>query len=340
MKKYNHVIMVILLACILTSGTVGYLLLFPQFFPKKTTNIYIDRDDTADSIYNKVKETGCGNAIWLFHWLISRPDFKKNIHTGCYRIRPHDSNFILYRRISRGHQTPVNLTIGSVRTLGNLAASIGKQLMIDSTDIAHLMNDSSYQMKLGFTYETEPCLFIPDTYQVYWNISTTELFEKMKKEYHHFWNKDRLNLANSIGLTPNEVTTIASIVDEETNNNTEKPMIAGLYINRLHQNLPLQADPTVKFALKDFALKRISNANLSIDSPYNTYRRTGLPPGPIRIPSQKGINSVLHYVRHNYIYMCAKGDFSGTHAFASNYNEHIKNARLYWKELNKRKIFK
>ena len=162
----------------------------------------------------------------------------------------------------------------------------------------------------------------------------------MKDEHERFWNKDRLSQATAIGMTPEEVSTLASIVEEETNNNEEKPMVAGLYINRLHQDMPLQADPTIKFALQDFGLRRITNENLKVNSPYNTYINTGLPPGPIRIPSKKGIDSVLNYTKHNYIYMCAKEDFSGTHNFASNYADHMANARKYWKALNERKIFK
>lgn len=183
------------------------------------------------------------------------------------------------------------------------------------------------------------CLFIPETYQVYWDMSVEDFFKRMRKEHQRFWNQKRLDQAKAIGMTPEEVCTLASIVEEETNNNPEKPMVAGLYINRLHAGMPLQADPTVKFALQDFGLRRITNDHLTIDSPYNTYRNPGLPPGPIRIPSPVGLDAVLNHAKHNYIYMCAKEDFSGTHNFASNYADHMKNARKYWKALNERKIF-
>ena len=188
--------------------------------------------------------------------------------------------------------------------------------------------------------ENLPSLFIPDTYQVYWDISAEQFVERMQKEHSRFWNEERKQKAQAAGMTPEEVCTLASIVEEETNNNAEKPTVAGLYINRLHKGMPLQADPTVKFALQDFQLKRISNKHLTVDSPYNTYRNIGLPPGPIRIPTPAGLDAVLNYEKHDYIYMCAKEDFSGTHNFASNYTEHMKNARKYWKALNERKIFK
>ena len=169
-------------------------------------------------------------------------------------------------------------------------------------------------------------------------MSADELIERMRKEHERFWNKERLAQATAIGMTPEEVSTLASIVEEETNNNEEKPMVAGLYINRLHKDMPLQADPTIKFALQDFGLRRITNEHLKIDSPYNTYINIGLPPGPIRIPSKKGIDSVLNYTKHNYIYMCAKEDFSGTHNFAVTAAQHQANARRYQQALNRRKI--
>lgn len=322
------------------TGTIYYFLFAPQFHPQKTTYIYIDRDDTIDSIYNKVKNQGHPTSFKGFLWMAKYRDYPRNIHTGRYAIHPGENVYHVFSRLYRGYQDPINLTIGSVRTLDRLARSIGKQLMIDSAEVAKVMNDSLFQHKLGYNKETIPCLFIPETYQVYWDMSVTDLFERMQKEHQKFWNQERLNKATAIGMTPTEVCTLASIVEEETNNNPEKPMVAGLYINRLHSDMPLQADPTIKFALQDFGLRRITNAHLSVDSPYNTYRNLGLPPGPIRIPSPIGLDAVLNYVKHDFIYMCAKEDFSGTHNFASNYADHMKNARKYWNALNERKIFK
>ncbi|MEG1562443.1 MAG: endolytic transglycosylase MltG [Bacteroides sp.] len=324
---------------ILGIATAYYYLFYPQFHPNEKVYVYVDRDDTADSIYNKVKATGRVNHFDGFRWMAHFRDFEHNLHTGRYLIRPQDNVYHVYSRLSRGAQEPINLTIGSVRTLDRLARSIGKQLMIDSAEIAKPLFDSLYQKKMGYTAETMPCLFIPETYQVYWNLSAEEFMERMQKEHKKFWNSTRLAKAKSMNMTPEEVCTLASIVEEETNNDTDKAMVAGLYLNRLHAGMPLQADPTVKFALQDFALRRISNENLKTQSPYNTYINIGLPPGPIRIPSPKGIDSVLNHVKHNYIYMCAKEDFSGTHNFSANYAQHMINARKYWKALNERKIF-
>ena len=322
------------------AGTVYYYLFAPQFHPKKTVYIYIDRDDTADSIYNKVKTYGHPTTLTGFRWLAKYRQLEKTIHTGRYPIRPGDNAYHVYSRLSRGYQEPINLTIGSVRTLDRLARSVARQLMIDSAEIAAPLFDPAFQQQLGYSPETMPCLFIPETYQVYWDMSAEEFFERMQKEHQKFWNQERLDKATAIGMTPTEVCTLAAIVEEETNNNPEKPMVAGLYINRLHTGMPLQADPTIKFALQDFGLRRITNAHLAVESPYNTYLNTGLPPGPIRIPSPIGLDAVLNHTKHNYLYMCAKEDFSGTHNFASNYAEHMKNARKYWNALNERKIFK
>ena len=192
---------------------------------------------------------------------------------------------------------------------------------------------------MGYNCQTIVCLFLPNTYELYWNISADKLFERMQKEHQHFWNESRLHQAKAIGFTPVEVSIIASIVEEETNQTAERPIVAGLYINRLHRSMPLQADPTIKFALQNFGLKRILNTHLTVDSPYNTYLHAGLPPGPIRIPTPKTLDQVLNYTRHSFLYMCAKEDFSGSHNFASSLAQHQINARKYWNALNKRKIF-
>lgn len=339
-KLFIGLFSIIFIISLATVSITYYYLLYPQFHPVKTIYVYIDRDDTADSIYNKIKANGFPNTLTGFRWMAKFRNLKKTIHTGRYAIHPGDNVHHVYSRISRGHQVPINLTISSVRTLDKFAGNIGKQLMIDSTEIASVLSDSLYIQKMGYDKATIACLFIPETYQVYWNISVDDFFKRIHKEHKKFWNDERLAKAQSIGMTPEEISTLASIVEEETNNNDEKPKVAGLYINRLRIGMPLQADPTIKFALQDFGLRRITNENLQVESPYNTYVNIGLPPGPIRIPTVKGIDSVLNYTKHNYIYMCAKEDFSGTHNFASNYTDHMINARKYWKALNDKKIFK
>jgi UPF0755 protein len=212
--------------------------------------------------------------------------------------------------------------------------------MIDSTQFMTKFNDTAYLAKIGYTPESVPALFIPNTYQMYWNITIDDFFKRMVKENKEFWNTSRLKKANELGLTPIQVSIFASIIEEETNNKTEKPMVAGMYLNRYNAGMPLQADPTIKFAVKNFDLHRVSGAILHVNSPYNTYVNIGLPPGPIRIPMTESIDAVLNRTQHNYFYMCAKNDFSGTHAFATTFAEHKQNARKYWKALNEKNIYK
>lgn len=325
---------------LLISGGVIYYYFFAKAFSlPQSTYLYIDTHDNADSVYAKLCDITPSRQRAGFKWLARYNDYAGHIRTGRYAIYPGDNIYRVYRRLSTGRQTPVRFSFNSIRTPGKFAAVAGKQLMIDSADIASRLHDSLFCARLGFKPETVISMFIPNTYELYWNIGTDDFFKRMQKEYHLFWNDKRRNQAKAIGLTPEEVATLASIVEEETNNPAEKPMVAGLYMNRLHRDIPLQADPTVKFGLQDFGLKRILNNHLRVNSPYNTYIYKGLPPGPIRIPSIQGIESVLNYTRHDYIYMCAKEDFSGTHRFASTYAEHQRNAKKYWKALNGRKIF-
>jgi len=217
--------------------------------------------------------------------------------------------------------------------------------MMDSTDLLRVLRQPQICARYGVDTATVISLFIPNTYDVYWNISPENLLERMQRESRRFWNVDRTAKARELRLSPVQVMTLASIVDEETANEAEKPMVAGMYYNRLMlrnaeypNGMPLQADPTIKFAWKRFDLRRIYNKLLHIDSPYNTYRNAGLPPGPIRIPSVSGIDAVLGLVHHDYLYMCAKEDFSGTHNFARTYREHLANAAKYSKALNERGI--
>jgi UPF0755 protein len=270
--------------------------------------------------------------------LLRHAGYEDHIKTGRYAIKPGEGAITIFRHLRSGQQESLHLTIPEARTMDRLAAVLGKRLMIDSATIASALYSQEVTTKLGYDTCTIAAMFIPNTYDIYWNISIDGLLERMQKEHDRFWNADRKAKAAQIQLTPNEVATLASIIDEETANNAEKPMIAGMYMNRLKENMPLQADPTIKFALKDFALKRIYNKLLKVDSPYNTYVHEGLPPGPIKIASIKGTDAVLNHVNHDYLYMCAKEDFSGTHNFAKTYPEHLKNAAKYTKALNEKGI--
>lgn len=331
----------LLLLFVLTVGGGYFLFLHPHFERQDSpSTIYIYPEDNYDTVSQKLKEFYPNSSFMGFKLLAKYGKYPKNIKTGMYVLENSLTPIQLYRLLSRGYQTPVKLIVSSERLLGKTIKSMGNQLMIDSMQIDSILRDSISLEKIGFTEETLPAFFIPNTYEVYWNISPKELLERLHREYQKFWNKKRIEQASKIGFSPIEIAVLASIVDEETNKNDEKPTIAGLYINRIQRGIPLQADPTIKFALQNFEIRRITNRDLEIESPYNTYLNLGLPPGPIRIPSIKGIDSILYHENHNYIYMCAKDDLSGYHNFASTYSQHMQNARKYWSALNRQKIFR
>lgn len=333
-------------ACLLVVIGIAYLYGFSSFSKKNTTQyVYIDEDDNIDSVYNKVRPIANSIPYQAFHTLTTHSNYADHIRTGRYAIHPGDGALKIWRHLKNGLQEPVSLTIPSVRTIDKLAGELSKRLMLDSATIYKNLTDESVCQKYGYDTTNVICMFIPNTYDIYWNASIDKLLERMKKESDKFWNFERKEKAKNMNLTPNQVITLASIVDEETANDGEKPMVAGMYYNRLKyrdaeypNGMPLQADPTIKFAWKKFELKRIYNNLLYIDSPYNTYKNTGLPPGPIRIPTVAGIDAVLNHIHHDYLYMCAKEDFSGTHNFAKTYKEHLENAARYSKALNERGI--
>jgi len=303
-----------------------------------TQYIYIDEDDTQDSVIAKIQPFANLIGMTTLNTLIRHSGYSENIRTGRYAIEPGDGPITIFRRLRSGRQTSLNLTIPESRTMDRLAAILSNKLMLDSATIAEALTSQEVCEKLGYDTCTIAAMFVPNTYDVYWNMSIDKLLQRMQKEHDRFWKGDREAKAAEMQMTPTEVCTLASIIDEETSNNAEKPMIAGMYMNRLKEGMPLQADPTIKFALKQFELKRIYNKLLNTESPYNTYRNEGLPPGPIKIASIKGIDAVLNYTSHDYLYMCAKEDFSGTHNFARTYQEHLKNADKYTKALNERGI--
>ena len=303
----------------------------------ETTYLYLRPMDKEDDVKQQLREVA--KARSLRGWTVARWLSEFHPRTGRYAVEPGETMFSVYRKLKHGKQAPVRFTVPSVRRLEKLAGVMAQKLMLDSADVAFAFSDSIFARNYGYTPTTLPALFIPNTYELYWNTSLEAFMERMQRENEAFWNDEGRNeAAQQMGLSHEEVITLASIIDEETANNPEKPRVAGMYLNRLRIDMPLQADPTVKFALHNDTLRRILNVHLRIDSPYNTYRNTGLPPGPIRIPSVAGIDAVLHHESHDYLYMCAKEDFSGTHNFAHSYADHQKNARRYQQALNRRGI--
>lgn len=324
--------------CVAIVGMIVLYTLAPASKLSETAYLYIDKDDNIDSIAARL-DTICHNYGTAGILTMARhTGYADHIRSGRYEIKPTDGAFFIYRNLRNGHQSAVKLTIPSVRTTDKLAEAMAGKLMMTKDDLmAYLTsNDSLAPFKRDTTHAV--CLFIPNTYEVYWNISPKQFLQRMSDEAKAFWNGSRAAQAQALGLTTDEVITLASIIDEETANDAEKPMIAGMYYNRLRKGMPLQADPTVKYALGDFSLKRIYNNMLRTVSPYNTYMNVGLPPGPIRIPTVAGIDAVLNMTKHDYLYMCAKEDFSGKHNFARTYQEHLANAAKYSAALNARKI--
>ena len=343
-KKHIYTIAIISSFLLIVAATVGYIgykaILAPAVKGTHTVYLQIRPGDNTSTVGHQLASIDSTEAIALtaFEPLMKYYKYDTRVKPGNYAIRPGDSMRDICLRLLSGNQTPVKLVVPSVRTLNRLAGAVGKQLMADSASIATLLNDTLLIDSLGYTVETFPALFLPNTYEVYWTMTPEQFIARMVKEHNRYWNTDRLAKAKAQGLTPEEVSTLASIVDEETNKNDEKPTVAGLYLNRLHRGIMLQADPTVKFAHGKFDLRRILLVHLTIDSPYNTYKYAGLPPGPIRIPGIAAIEAVLNPTRHNYIYMCAKEDFSGYHNFATTLSQHNANARRYQQALNQRGI--
>jgi UPF0755 protein len=276
----------------------------------------------------------------IFRLLAERMNYPNMVRSGRYAIRNGMTMLDVIRLLRSGNQEPIRLTFNNVRTRETLAGRLSEPLMLDSLSLLNAFNDVAVAENFGFNEDTFLAMFIPNTYEVFWNISVENLLTRMKREYDIFWSENRRNRAAAIGLSPLEVSILASIVEEECTFADEYAKVAGLYLNRLRRGMRLEADPTVKFALGDFELRRILFRHLEIDSPFNTYRNAGLPPGPIRVPSIQAIEATLSPGQHNYIFMCAKDDFSGRHAFAVTHAEHARNAARYHRALNERRIFR
>jgi UPF0755 protein len=300
--------------------------------------LYVPMNATVQQITDSLMTNDVMQSIKAFKWVANKKDFAKNIKTGRYLLKKGMNSNQVVNMLKGGLQTPLNVTFNNVRTKEELAGKISKYLIADSLSILNLFSDNTLISKNGFTTETFKTMFIPNTYQFYWTTSAHEFAERMKTEYEKFWTADRRKKAENLQLSLPEVTTLASIVQAETVKKDEQPRIAGLYLNRLKKGQLLQADPTVKYAVGDFTLKRILNVHLQTESLYNTYKYAGLPPGPINFPETTSIDAVLNYEKHNYLYMCAKEDFSGYHNFAVTFDEHSRNAAKYRRELDKRNI--
>lgn len=307
-----------------------------------TPNILVDQGDrlfivASGDTYRKVQENlGRGrfvNDMVSFSFLARLYGYDKSIKPGRYHLRRNMTNLQAIKMLRAGIQEPVNVTFTHVRLISELGERITKNLSITPEQFYNALNEFIATNDEGFDEDNILCMFIPNTYEVYFNTSAEDLVARMNMEYKKFWNEERTKKADSLGLSPIEVSILASIVQAEAVKDDEAPAIAGLYLNRLKRDIPLQADPTLVYAVGDFTLKRVLNEHKEVDSPYNTYKHAGLTPGPINMPRIAMIDAVLNAQSHNYIYMCAKEDFSGYHNFSSNLNQHLINARNYQRAL-------
>jgi UPF0755 protein len=301
---------------------------------------YIPSGSDFEYVIDHLEEQGIIESRKSFRWVAIKKGYDKAVKPGRYKIQNEQSNNDLVNLLRSGNQDPVMVVFNNVRTLPHVAGKVSRYLEKDSAEFAAWLTDPDLPGKYGFEATDFTSMFIPETYEFFWTNSPVDFTDRMKKEYEKFWKGERDRKAKKLEMTRSEVVTLASIVDEETLYDDENSRVAGLYLNRMEQGIPLQADPTLKFALGDFSRQRMLNEDKKVDSPYNTYKYKGLPPGPISIPSVSAIDGVLNFEKHRYLYMCAKADFSGYHAFAQSYSQHLKNAREYQRELNKRRIYK
>ena len=270
-----------------------------------------------------------------FSFLAKLMDYDENVKPGRYLLKPNLSNIQAIRLLRAGIQEPVNVTFNNVRLTPDLSEKITRNLNMTPAEFEAALIKFTMGNREGFNKDNILCMFIPNTYEVYFNVSPDDLIARMHSEYEKFWNAERRQKAEAIGLTPIEVSILASIVQAESVKKDEAPIIAGLYINRLREDIPLQADPTLVFAVGDFTLKRVLNEHKEIDSPYNTYRNRGLPPGPVNMPEVFALDAVLNHTVSDFLYMCAKEDFSGRHNFTHSYRQHVINAQKYQRALSR-----
>lgn len=339
-KKVAIAIFVIV---ILVAGYFALNLYRVYFAPNVTDSqkyLYIKTGSNYDQLIAEMKTKNIVKSIFAFGTAAGKMNLPASVKPGRYRLKNGMTNRTLVNLIKAGNQDPIKLKFQNIRKKENFAAYLASNLEADSLGFIGVLDSTALISKYGFNQDNIYAMFIPNTYEMYWNVSPLDFMERMHTEYDKFWNTERKQKAASLNLTPIQVYTLASIVDAEALYDKEMPIIAGLYLNRLNKGILLQADPTVIFANNDFTVKRVTGKLLQVQSLYNTYKYAGLPPGPIMMPSINAIDAVLNKNNNDYIYMCAKDDFSGYHNFAATKEQHEINARKYREALNKRNIFK
>lgn len=341
--KFLILIIVIIMLAVTAGGYLLYQVIYkPNVWTpdKRNISIYIPSESNFEDVKQLLFEKGLIIHRNNFIWWAEKKKYPDLIKPGHYILRNGMTNENLITLLRSGDQVPVKVIFNNMRDIYQLAGRVSKQIEVDSVSLIREITNPEALAEMGLTPENVSSIFIPDTYEFYWNISATGFVKRMYEEYLRFWNSSRLNKAEELNMTIPQVITLASIVEKESNKSNEKPLIAGVYINRLEKEWRLQADPTLIFALNDYSIKRVLNVHKDFDSPYNTYKYGGLPPGPICIPSISSIEAVLNNQNDGYLYFCAKDDLSGYHVFARSNAQHNRNARKYQKALDKMRIYK
>ena len=340
--RINKIVIIIFAVAFVLTGIRGYQL-FKYIFDaniKTSGSIIIPGNTGFNQVLDSLKKHDILLDYKAFKWVSKRKKYTGSIKPGKYRFDMGMNTNQIVNMLRSGNQEPVIVTFNNIRTFTQLAGAVSKYIEPDSLSMLQKLTDPTLPAKYGFSEQTIPCMFIPNSYELYWTSSPEQFIDRMAIEYKRFWNATRKAKATAKGLTPEQASTLASIVQEETVKNDEKPIVAGLYLNRIKRGMMLQADPTIKFAINDFTVRRVLNEHLLTDSPYNTYKYAGLPPGPINFPEISSIEAVLNAENHKYLYMCAREDFSGYHNFSVTLSGHNQNARKYQAALNKNKIWK
>ncbi len=342
LKKTIIALFLIVLLISLLGGYYAYKSIYQSnvnLGDKKSQIIYIPTGSSFDDVERILDDNNLLNNRTTFEWLSEKKHYKNAVKPGKYRILAKMSNNALINLLRAGIQESVEINFNGLRTTSQLISRVCKRIEADSIALTNALNNNNYLNKFGFNKNNIQSFFIPNTYQFYWNTSAEEFLDRIAKEYSKFWTDSRKKQAKKIGFSQNEISTLASIVQgEQCCDNNEKKIIAGLYINRLKEKMPLQSDPTVIFAIGDFSIQRVSFEQTRFNSAYNTYKNTGLPPGPIDFVKESSIDAVLNYNNNNYIYMCAKEDLSGTHYFSKTYQQHCIYAKKYRDAMNKKGI--
>lgn len=342
MKK----VVISMLTALILGGAVVAFVLYQRIYAPSVLNydnellLFIPTNSRYVDVLQILEENEIVKNVDAFDWVAQRKNYPNKINPGRYRLSSGMNNNDLVDLLRSGNQEPVTFTFNNVRFVEEIAGKASLVIEPDSSELADFLNDQTLIEHYGFSKPTFSSMFIPNTYEFYWNTSKEEFMNRMANEYKNFWNDERKRKAIQLGLSQSQISILASIVESETKKNDEKPVVAGVYLNRLRKNMLLQADPTLVFATQDWNARRVLNIHKEIDSPYNTYKYKGLPPGPIRVPEQSSIDAVLNAASHDYLFFCAKEDFSGYHSFAKTYAEHKRNARRFQSALNQKGVYK